>query len=192
MQKFSLLILIVSLNLHAQTKKRECLACDFPFSLTSYFPNAGNACDDLYAAACLNADGTLKNHDKVNETFQKQKADIKAMIEKGREKALSEIGAESFGQGVLLRLKQSGVKVDPSHHEKIAYDDLYGELEDNDLKKIYKPYADCVNDQQAIKANMPGRIGPTAEKKSKLTALQTFDRETKEELNRAPGVAEAS
>lgn len=138
-------------------------------------------CEDLFSAACENADGTSR--------FKKEKDDLRVqgaeIVKKGRDKAAQAIGADNFDDFLKKSLASQGMAVNDPVDEK-TWKELTGELKsetsyDSDLpKKLYKDVVQCEKDKEELQKISAYTMDATqlqeAKKKLDVFLTQNTDR----------------
>ncbi len=175
--KIVFLIQLFSMNSSGQ--ERDCLVCTFPLTPESLKPGQADACEDLYAAACVSANGKYKYQDII----KKEQAKIKKPVVDARNKAAQQMGYKDFNDALKSKLKAAGLTIksspDKEAWERLVNPDNFLSI-NGDADKIYETAQQCGKEKSELNAIPSYLLTEPAELKNIVHRYQTFQTKYKE------------
>ncbi len=165
---------ILSLSVSSFAESNNCLVCKFPMSNESEKSGQTDACEDLFSAACMGADGKPK----FQEASKKLYEDLVKPIREARNKTAIEMGYKDIDDAVKSKLKEAGLILkDPPDNE--SWKRLIGEADSSisqkdAAKKLYANVEQCNNDIEDLQAIPYYRIDDATVLKKVLAKWDAF------------------
>lgn len=147
---YSLFILSIASSSFAEQK--SCLVCRFPMSQESSKAGETNACEDLFGASCMGADGKPK-YSGASKAIPEE---LSKPIKEARDKAAQAMGFKDFDDAIKAKLKAAGIDL-KENPDAEAFKSLkmeggvitYG---GDNAKKLYESAEQCDKDTKELQA----------------------------------------
>lgn len=180
MTLLNILIFLITNSSMISKAAEKCVVCDFKPSELSKTPGKADACEDLFKASCMSADGQMKNKDLEKSQVERVFQDIR----KARDEAAKKYGFKNAREGLLAKLKTAGIELKDPIDETVVKSLMKEPVEENiyDLGRGMADVNRCQKEQESLSQYNYYQDNNVEALKAHLTKAKEFEATQRERI----------